>query len=151
MSEPTRWWLVAGCNTGFATRDGIDYVSKCFPGSKDTVCRPLQPADLELPELAAAYDAFLTGAAGPTGTPLKALGLEPSMVKSLESSGVESVEALASLNDTFVMTIREGFSLKRKAQAYLAENAIPPAIQRAIDGLRQEITELRKRLEGESK
>jgi hypothetical protein len=150
MSEPTRWWFIDGANTGFVNRGGTDYLSKCFPGNTDTICRPLQPDDLSSPELAKAYEAYLSGAVGPTGTPLKELGLEDSLAKSLERFGVESVEALATLNDTFAAKVREGFSLKRRAQAYLAEHAIPPAVQRAIENLQRQITELRTRLEGKT-
>jgi hypothetical protein len=155
VSEPTRYWFVDGINVGFENRQeeggAVDYLWKCSPGSKDTIVRPLATSDLEAPEIARAYEAFLAGSTGPKGTPLTELGLEASVVKNLEDSGVESIEALATLIDSFVMTLREGFSLKRKAQAYLEGNKITPGVQRKFDNLQAQIDELRKRLEGETK
>jgi hypothetical protein len=152
VSEPARFWFIDGMNIGFESRQeesgATDYLWKCTPGSKDTIVRPLATSDLESPELARAYEAFLTGSAGPKGTPLSELGLGASVVKGLEDSGVESIEALATLNDSFVMTLREGFSLKRKAQAYLEGNKITPGVQRKFDNLQAQIDELRMRLKG---
>jgi hypothetical protein len=155
VSGPARYWFIDGINVGFETRKdeggAVDFLWKSTPGSKDTICRPLQPNDLSSPDLARAYEAYLSGSTGPKGTSLSELGLEASVVKNLEDSGAESIEALATLNAGFVMTLRDGFTLKRKAQAYLEGNKITPGVQRKFDNLQAQIDELRMRLKGGTK
>ncbi len=52
-------------------------------------------------QLAAAFEAFTTGAPGPSLTPLSVLGLASGIVEEIEHLGVERVEALAVLADRY--------------------------------------------------
>lgn len=153
MSAPERGWYVParGYVVGFEARDGQDFLWARFPGEGDVLVRPLDVDDLDDPTISAAYEAHLTGAPGPVGTPLAELGLERPVIKDMEHKEILSVEALAALNDTVCMKIREGFTMKRKAQAYLAERKVAPGAARELDELRKQIAGLQAQLIGGAK
>lgn len=96
-----------------------EFIEIRIPGG-DVVVRELAAEDPYKARFGAQYKAWKAGQAEPVGTPLEAPFIKPSMKRTLQSIGVETLEQVAALDDHAVQKIgMGGLELRKKALAFL--------------------------------
>lgn len=114
-----------------------EFLEILIPGG-DVVVRELAPNDPYKERFKVQYSAWKSGQTEPVGTPLEAPFLKPSLKRTLQAIGVDTLEQLAALDDHAVQKIgMGGLDLRKKALAFLQSQSDADYVSRQADAEKQ--------------
>src|SRR5688572_1284608 len=116
----------------------VEFITIAVPGSKDTIHRPVIPADKA--RFRAKYEAFKNAQGEPVeGTPVEQLPeIKHTQVTDLKYVGVTTIEQLAKVADSSpMMNMMGGVGLKQRAAAWVAKNRKSSVITQTNEALKE--------------
>jgi hypothetical protein len=116
----------------------LEFISISVPGSKDSIHRPVMPADKA--RFRAKYEAFKAGIGEPVeGTPIEQLTeIKPTQVTDLRYMGVTTIDQLAKVADSSpLMSMMGGVGLKQRAIAWIARSRKSSLVTQTNEALKE--------------